>query len=612
MTTFKISFNGNGQIRIDHEETRSSITREFKGTSANKHVDNYCIVDLETTGVFVGSSKIIEISALKVRNNHVIDEFSTLINPHCHIPAEATAVNHITDEMVKDAPALVEVLDSFLSFVEDDVIVGYNNAAFDMNLLYDNVIKLKGVPFSNDYLDLLHASRRSIEGLENYKLETISNHYGLDTTGEHRALKDCYLTKSCYDKLFEEYGDDAFKKRSRTYVGREIQYSSETFALQELQVLLKGIIDDGEVTLDEVNSLRYWIEEHRDLSGHYPFDKAFNALDDVLEDGNITSEELDDLKSIFSEILDPVKCHSCHDDIASLLNKHVCLTGEFAYGAKSEVEKLISDAGGIVDKNVKKSTNFVVVGAQGSDVWKAGNYGGKIQKAMEYNAKGTNIIIVEEVAFIPRVKYLIAHPEENEECDNIEGSEENSSIDWRTPIQEMLNAMVVEKELPENSLGLIPNYGRDGQKITSYSICIYEPDYPLAPNAKRDSSRNSIILNIKESTERLELLINSSIFSKLEEPEGAEIKTLKSVTVNTHVFIPKGAELLVSYIKRITEYELANYVSKAASFGCCSKYIECSDAKHCVHENKLYSKACMYRTNLDSGRIFYGKNRNVD
>ena len=34
--------------------------------------------------------------------------------------------------------------------------------------------------------------------------------------------------------------------------------------------------------------------------------------------------------------------------------------------------------------------------------------------------------------------------------------------------------------------------------------------------------------------------------------------------------------------------------------------------KKCVHENKLYSKGCQYRRNLDAGRIFYGKNRNID
>lgn len=47
------------------------------------------------------------------------------------------------------------------------------------------------------------------------------------------------------------------------------------------------------------------------------------------------------------------------------------------------------------------------------------------------------------------------------------------------------------------------------------------------------------------------------------------------------------------------------------TFGCCSKYNQCSDMKKCIHDDQLYATACMYRKNLDAGRIFYGINKNV-
>ena len=100
----------------------------------------------------------------------------------------------------------------------------------------------------------------------------------------------------------------------------------------------------------------------------------------------------------------------------------------------------------------------------------------------------------------------------------------NLYVDWKTSIQSMLDELVVENELPEQSLYLRTNYGRDGQKVTSYSVCIYEPDYPLAPNAKRDPARNSIVLNIKEAKDKLELLIGTVSFGDIGEPEGAIIK----------------------------------------------------------------------------------------
>lgn len=47
------------------------------------------------------------------------------------------------------------------------------------------------------------------------------------------------------------------------------------------------------------------------------------------------------------------------------------------------------------------------------------------------------------------------------------------------------------------------------------------------------------------------------------------------------------------------------------SFGCCHLYEKCSDARHCLDDDKLRAKACFYRKNLESGRIFYGKNANI-
>lgn len=47
------------------------------------------------------------------------------------------------------------------------------------------------------------------------------------------------------------------------------------------------------------------------------------------------------------------------------------------------------------------------------------------------------------------------------------------------------------------------------------------------------------------------------------------------------------------------------------TFGCCAKYVECSNKRQCVHDDQLYATSCMYRKNLENGRIFYGKNKNI-
>ena len=69
---------------------------------------------------------------------------------------------------------------------------------------------------------------------------------------------------------------------------------------------------------------------------------------------------------------------------------------------------------------------------------------------------------------------------------------------------------------------------------------------------------------------------------------------------------------LYNFINSVILYRLNHYRTAESTFSCCSEFIQCSDAKKCVHENKLYSTACTYRHNLENGRIFYGKNRNID
>ncbi len=381
--------------------------RESKGHGIKEHIDDYCVMDLETTEIFIRSAKIIEIAAIKVRNNQIVDEFSTLVNPKCHIPSESTAINHITNEMVEEAPTIDEVIDSLIEFVKDDVIVGYNNAGFDMLLIYDLVERLRGVPFYNNYIDIMHCARRCIKGIENYKLETLSKYYSLDTVGEHRALKDCYLTKAVYDNLYNEYGDNAFDSKESASKGFSIRYSVETKALQELQSLLEAIIEDGKVTIEEFSFLQSWMTRHRELQGNYPFDRVFNALDKVLEDGKVDPCELEELQILFSDFVDPVKSRGCHTEIKSIKGKHIVITGEFDYGSRNEVLLLIERAGGIIDKSVRVITNYVVVGVKGSDSWKTGKYGGKIQKAMELKDKGMDIEIIEENLFIPVLQCII-------------------------------------------------------------------------------------------------------------------------------------------------------------------------------------------------------------
>ncbi len=177
------------------------MTARKKGKRLNGYRQDYVVFDLETTGINQNYDEIIEISAVKVCGGEVVGEYSTLVNPGRHIPAGATAVNGITDEMVKDAPDIKEAMAGFLEFIGDSVLVGHNIHTFDMNFAYDAVWLAWGKELDNDYIDTLYMARRCLPQLAHHRLTDVSEYFHINTDGAHRALNDCLMNQKCYEEL---------------------------------------------------------------------------------------------------------------------------------------------------------------------------------------------------------------------------------------------------------------------------------------------------------------------------------------------------------------------------------------------------------------------------
>lgn len=93
--------------------------------------------DLETTGTSVTADRIVEISLIKVFPDGHTEEKTRRINPERHIPEESTAIHHITDDDVKDAPTFRQIAKSLHELFEDSDIAGFNSNKFDVPLLIE-------------------------------------------------------------------------------------------------------------------------------------------------------------------------------------------------------------------------------------------------------------------------------------------------------------------------------------------------------------------------------------------------------------------------------------------------------------------------------------------
>ena len=174
----------------------------------------------------------------------------------------------------------------------------------------------------------------------------------------------------------------------------EISANPITIATQTLNGILKGMVIDNVVTTEEGKYLRKWLYKHLELRNHYPFEQIIDLLEVILEDNVITKEESDFLVNAINDILNPL--NGLKRNLYSLFGKHVCLTGNFSHGKKSDIEKLLVADGCVIDNDVTRKTDLVIIGASDCIKYAYGEYGKKVQRAIEYNCKGFNIQIMKE------------------------------------------------------------------------------------------------------------------------------------------------------------------------------------------------------------------------
>ncbi len=227
-----ISFDENGKIVVS--TTKPKPNREYKGKSLLDLPNDYVVIDLETTGLSPEFDEIIEVSALRFKDDTLIETFSTLVKPERKIPEFITALTGISNDMVSNSPRIKRVLEDLKSFLSiDDIIMGYN-VNFDINFLYENYEIEFNEPFRNNFVDVLRIAKRLESSLPDHKLETLSSYYGVKSI-HHRAEADCDTCQKCYMKLKEkaiaEYGSvEEFSKRYYSVLkAKDIQATTDVF-----------------------------------------------------------------------------------------------------------------------------------------------------------------------------------------------------------------------------------------------------------------------------------------------------------------------------------------------------------------------------------------------
>lgn len=180
-------------------------------------INSYVALDLETTGLDPMHNEIIEIGAVKVEDNKIVDTYQTLVYCQGPLTTQITTLTGITPQMVSEGIALEEALHEIKEFCKNYILLGHN-IQFDFSFLKAKAVACK-LTFSSLGIDTLKIARKVLPDLEKRSLEFLSAYYQIPVNASHRALDDARTAMGLYQIFQNEFGD-----HEELFIPRKLQY----------------------------------------------------------------------------------------------------------------------------------------------------------------------------------------------------------------------------------------------------------------------------------------------------------------------------------------------------------------------------------------------------
>lgn len=333
---------------------------------------------------------------------------SSLVNPDATFDAVNVGIHGITERDVKGAPTLSALWKQGLGELLAGARIVGHNVRFDLSVL-DKALDAHGIDHGSvEYACTMSLASDGFPELDKYSLDVVCSRCGVALGKHHDAESDARACMEVFFFLEREYRVaenpstwveyEPMACRSSRAGGRDRRYGTDlsegSKSMNELISLAEDVVADGRVTMDEVIGLRWWIERNPLLGDDGLSSSLYSLLSRVLEDGKIDEGEEREVMEALKLIIDPLGESAC--PAFDVSGKKYCLSGDFEYGSKEDVEALLAKLGGERLPGVSKKCDYVIVGAKGSAQYAHGKYGKKIERAIELQSKGVPIQIVGE------------------------------------------------------------------------------------------------------------------------------------------------------------------------------------------------------------------------
>lgn len=159
----------------------------------------FVVFDIETTGLSAKNSEIIEIGAVKVNDGQIVETYNSFVKPKKKVPLKITEITGISDDMVRNQREIDVVMEEFLNFAGEDILVAHN-ARFDISFIEAFCRKLN-IKRKFTVIDTLALARNAITDLGRFNLKSLSRYFKIDLNNHHRASDDAMATAKVFIKL---------------------------------------------------------------------------------------------------------------------------------------------------------------------------------------------------------------------------------------------------------------------------------------------------------------------------------------------------------------------------------------------------------------------------
>lgn len=306
---------------------------------------DFVAIDFETANNSEMGS-ICSIGAVKVRNNTIVDSYSSLVNPQIEFSYYNSKVHGIHAADVADAPTFKQVWLTFRAFIGDDMIVAHS-ASYDTAVL-ERALFINGLPAEDlPYACSLCIAQNVFPNDPKHTLDALCEKLNI-RLAHHNALSDAEACAKIVLVCAAIQGSDSMD-----------------------QLMVSCSIDSSSTLTNT-----YYPEEHESTNKTSTFNKLMQRK----------NEDRNDFVDL------PIACEGF------FCNKIVVLTGNLEHISRDAATEIITSLGGKCTGSVSKKTSILVVGTQDPDLVKDGK-SSKERKAEELMQAGHPIQILDEMSF---------------------------------------------------------------------------------------------------------------------------------------------------------------------------------------------------------------------